>query len=75
MQTFTLNIDIILGPLSPAQAAEAEALLNGLQINVGDTVIIIIIIIIIPGRSPHSQPGKRVMTCLTCNTESGLGSL
>ena len=57
MQTFTLNIDIILGPLGAVEAAEAEALLNGLQINVGGTVIVIIIIIIIPG-GPSLPPWK-----------------
>lgn len=44
VQSIRLNISIRLGPLSAAQATRCNQLLNGLNINLGSSVIVIVIV-------------------------------
>lgn len=46
--TFTLNINLSIGPLSPTQAAQCKQLLNGLSINVGVIVIVVVVVVFVP---------------------------
>ncbi len=64
VQTFVLDINIVLGPLSPSEAALCKQLLQGLVINltidVNITVIVTTVVIFIPGEVElHSSQNVR----------------
>lgn len=54
MQTFTLDLALVLGPISAAEAALCKQLLNGLQLNLGTTVIVVVVVVFVPGESSTS---------------------
>ena len=62
-QSFTLNLEIILGPLSPPEAALCKQLLNGLKINLGQVTVVVIIVVFVPGKA-ESQAQEAVLETL-----------
>lgn len=50
LQTINLNINLVLGPLSPSDAANCRQLLNNLNLNLGG-VVVIVVVIFVPGEA------------------------
>ena len=69
VQTFVLDINIVLGPLSPSEAALCKKLLQGLvinlTINVNITVIITNVIIFVPGEHSISLIKAKQSTAMS----------